>query len=138
LWGLINEFLTKHPEILNDSGGIDLEAIKNLPAEDFQAAMGILQQFVGPGRNLSQLQDQLGEALDSGGKGGPGGGKTGDKTGGKTGDKTGDKTGGKTGDETGGKTGDEGGGKTGDKTGGKPRGKPGDKTGGKSGGKPCK
>ncbi len=73
LWGLINDFLTKHPEILNDSGGIDLEAIKNLPAEDFQMAMNILQQFVGRGSQLSQLQEQLGENLEGGGQGGRGG-----------------------------------------------------------------
>jgi hypothetical protein len=81
LWALINDFLTQHPEILNESGGIDLEAVKNLPAEDFQMAMEILQQFVGRGANLGDLQDQLGENLGGGegggGRGGQGGGRGG-------------------------------------------------------------
>lgn len=84
LWGLINDFLTQHPEILNDSGGIDLDAIKNLPEEDFQMAMEILQQFVGRGSRIGQLEDQLGESLgQGGGQNAPtgGGGRAGDRGG---------------------------------------------------------
>lgn len=73
LWNLITEFLTQHPEILNDNGGIDLEAVKNLPPEDFQAAMQILEQFVGRGSQISQLQEQLGDALGEGDDNGRGG-----------------------------------------------------------------
>ena len=72
LWSLINDFLTQHPEILNENGGIDLQAVKNLPAEDFQLAMEILQQFVGRGAQLGGLEDQLRENLGEGG-GGQGG-----------------------------------------------------------------
>jgi len=79
LWQMISDFLTQHPEIINGEGGIDLNAIKNLPAEDFQMAMEILEQFVGRGSQLNELQNQLSENLgeDSrgGGRGGQGSGE---------------------------------------------------------------
>jgi hypothetical protein len=69
LWNSIVQFLTEHPEILNDSGGIDLNAVKDLPAEDFELAMSLLKAFVTGGGNIEELGDKLDEATeDTGGK----------------------------------------------------------------------
>lgn len=74
LWSMISEFLTQHPEILNANGGIDLQAVTDLPAEDFQMAMQILQQFVGKGNDFAALQEQLDQNLANEGGGRRGGG----------------------------------------------------------------
>jgi len=59
---LIMEFLSSHPEILTDTGSINMDAISELPAEDFQLAMGILQHFVGRGSDITKLQQRLADS----------------------------------------------------------------------------
>lgn len=113
---LIMGFLSAHPEILTDTGSINMDAISELPAEDFRLAMRILQHFVGRGSDVTKLQQQLADsalgdgcptcpATDRGGgrvatgrgdRGRPGDGRAGDQRG-PSGRREGGATGGRAG-----------------------------------------
>ncbi len=74
---MVLEFLTAHPELLNETGGIDLQAMSELPAEDFQTAMQLMQQFLQTGQNFEALQQQFEQSLNGERQGGRRGGRRG-------------------------------------------------------------
>jgi len=71
---LVTQFLSEHPEIINDAGGIDLDAVAKLPPEELAAVIDLFRDLVGRSDGIPRgLARRMGREQPGEGRGGRGG-----------------------------------------------------------------